>query len=323
MLPRSRILSAFLLGLGCALIAAGLLMPRVFSTQTVLPMAAEKGLSWVLTDPAGKAGSVAENFAELHTDGVQKRLHITLEEPANADTVTARAGYALLRTGSGPEAENLLHAEVWSYLLDRATGIPRGVTRVSNQIASPPQDLNLEAPWWFFERGALAAPELNIVDPDLHTAMPAQRQGEELRGGREVVHYRQEYAPVIMAQYGPVFMGQTHISTDSTSTPRLAYLYQEARRDFYIDKASGLLIDLQEQSHRFYGTGEGENLQEVLVFAGKLDAHNQLELQQAAADIAATRLVDFWPAATTGAGVIIGILALIGVITGFGRKRQN
>lgn len=293
MLPLSRILSACAVGLGCALTTAGLLIPHLLPQQTLLPDLGPQGITYTLRDPA------AHLMAEVPERGaLVERTHITTEEPSTGSDVTVRAGRSLSRQDQAqPDFANLVAAEVWNYRIDRRSGMPLGQVRVADQIVLPPRDYFATAGWWFFDPADLRADTVEVLDPDLREAVPARRVGVERRDGRQLVHLRQEY------RERPIAAGQL----------------QDVTRDLWVDAASGLVLDLAVDVHRYVE----DRSMDLLVFQAQLDDAAKPELYALSDAIVHTRVPAWVAWVVTGAGVIIVVIGVVGALAGFGRKRPG
>ena len=120
MLPKSRIFSVLLLGLGVALIAAGLAASRFLDFEPRLPLDLEK-TTWTLTDDSAKSQVVTGEGTSAYEGPMTYQLNMEMQDPSDDEKVTVRIGESAMRGDSG-ELADLSMARVWSYPMDRLSG---------------------------------------------------------------------------------------------------------------------------------------------------------------------------------------------------------
>ena len=87
MLPKSRIFSVLLLGLGVALIAAGLAAPRFLDFEPRLPLDLEK-TTWTLTDDSAKSQVVTGEGTSAYEGPMTYQLNMEMQDPSDAVSYT-------------------------------------------------------------------------------------------------------------------------------------------------------------------------------------------------------------------------------------------
>lgn len=311
MLPKSRVLSTLLLGLGVALAVAGILAPRMLPTQATLPLDAT-GLTWTIHAEDAKVGEEATQL--------DRQWHVTLEEPSDDQTVTVRLGETLNRQDL-PEPQNLLTATVWNYPMDRVTGEAVHTAEVSEVLASPTREVLIDAPWWLTPAGK--ADQLHqLFDPFLRSAQPVTFAGSAEIAGRTAYRYTQDIAPTNVATHFAGLGNTTVLTADDGSTQQ-GYLFYTAQREVFIDAETGLLLHIDEEVEQFYGERDGTFRQPVLAYAGSTtaDTHQRVaEVAQSMSYGGALRVASW---TLIGLGLLCALVGVIGVFSGFGRDRKD
>lgn len=91
MLPKSRIFSVLLLGLGVALIAAGLAASSFLSFSPRLPLDI-KGTTWTLQDDNASAQQLSADGTTQYEGPMTYQLNLDVQDPTDKDTATLRVG---------------------------------------------------------------------------------------------------------------------------------------------------------------------------------------------------------------------------------------
>lgn len=330
MLPKSRIASIIVLGLGVAMIVAGLLAPRFIHTDARLPLDLEQS-TWTLVDEDGKAQALTADGPQPYEGPLTLRNHVDIQNPADADTATLRIGRTLMKgaaeggegdagqDGASGSVDDLINAAIWTYPIDRLTGLAQAPARLSNTLAVPAVDVDVAGQWWKFPADAQRT-NYPVFDPTLRQARDAVFVEATEIQGRSVYHYRQDIEPVNVAT---LYAGQGNTSTlptpDGGTQP--GYLFHSAQRDFYVDQMTGLIVDLDVKIDDYYGDRDGNRHTDVLDFEAGLSADDSQAFVTAASNMPNPKTANLIRWIIVGAGAVLALLSLVGVFGGFGRRR--
>ena len=238
MLPTSRVVSALLLGVGVAGLSAGLATPTFIEAEPTLPLDLEH-TTWTMTDENATT-RLLQDGRQLQVP-VTAQWHIALQEPADDEQVTLRVGSSWMRSSMQEEKDRLITAQVWSYPIDRLTGDARADAAVSHTMASPVSTVPVTGLWWKFPAGAEKT-SYDVFDETLRDSAPAVFEEEMEMDGRTVYRYHQDIEPTNVAKKYNNY--QTMLSGEDGTE----YLFHSAQRDFYVDKISGMIVDLDVSS---------------------------------------------------------------------------
>ncbi|EEI63479.1 hypothetical protein HMPREF0293_1011 [Corynebacterium glucuronolyticum ATCC 51866] len=301
MLPRSRVISALLIGLGLALLVWGLVTPRFTLVGENVPIAHGE-LTYTLRDENAKSLAPADMATKV--EPVERQLHVVYTSPITNEEATVRIGLSERRTERATDLDGLLKAEVYSYRLDRMSGRAVTPATVSEQLASPVATVDVDGLWFAFPPNA-SAESYPLFDATLRASRPAVKQAESVVDGRELVTYVQEFEPETVG--------------DADGAGRV--LYHGARRELIVDKATGIIVDVTAKLEDYYLT-DGQR-QDVLLFEGALapeESENLRELAAGVADPSAWRTAN-WVAA--GIGGVLALLGVLGVFGAFDKRRRE
>ncbi|SQG64011.1 hypothetical membrane protein [Corynebacterium renale] len=311
MLPKSRVLSTLLLGLGVALAVAGILAPRMLPTAATLPLDTT-GLTWTIHAKDAKVGE--------ETTDLTRQWHVTLEEPSSEENVMVRLGETINRADR-PEPENLITATVWNYPMDRETGEAVHHAEVSEVLATPTRTVPIDGPWWMTPAGA-ADNLTQLFDPYLRSAEPVTFAGVAEVAGRETYRYTQNIAPTNVAtKYAG--LGNTTMLTQDDGSTQQGYLFYSAEREIFIDKDSGLVLHINEDVEQYYGERDGTFREPVLAYAGSTTEDSQQRLTEVAENMSHGGAVTVISWILLGLGALIAVVGAVGVFSGFGRDRKS
>ncbi|GAB3691757.1 DUF3068 domain-containing protein [Corynebacterium nasicanis] len=311
MLPTSRLLSFLLLGVGVALLVAGLVAPRFLPEDARLPL--DLGATtYSLTDAEAQTRLPD---GRVVTSPVTHQLHMEIQNPADEHSATVRVGETLMRDSQQQDLDRLLSAEVWSFGVDRRTGEFTTPATLSNQLASPVSTVEVEGVWLKFPTDAQQG-TYEVFDPTLRATRPAEFAEELEMNGRTVHRYRQEIAPTDLAG---LYESPFHLMEfeDGVSGHR----HYAATRDLLVDKQSGLVVEIREDVDSYYATPEGEKREQNLLFAGRM-SQEQIDAHLAdASDIRDPGTADMIRWVVVAAGGLLALLGLAGAFGAFGRRR--
>lgn len=306
------------MGVGAALFIAGLMAPRVIDQDARLPLDIGE-LTWTLRDEAADSMVLVDPQRPVVTTPVVRQMHVTLEEPSTQEQVMVRVGTSELRESQQREADRLISAQVWSYGVDRTSGTATGPAVLSQQLASPTTEVAAPASWWKFP-SQVQQRAYDVFDETLRASAPAEFQGAEERDGREVYHFRQIIEPTNVAQRYPGVFNTTEFSEGEAGR---GFLFHSATRDYYVDRVSGLVIDVHERIDDYYGTADGAKREQVLAFEGGLVEGQSEELLAAVRQVTEQRHVGAW----SWAGIVIGValvaLGTLGALRPGARKTRK
>ena len=104
---------------------------------------------------------------------------------------------------------------------------------------------------------------------------------------------------------------------------RQLYLHHSATRDYFVHPRTGMIVDLHEAVDDYFATHTGERIEDGIAYQAQLadaDVDKLIAQAESFPDDDTVRLIRY---IVLGIGVIITVLALIGVFGGFRRARQN
>ena len=318
MLPKSRVFCVMLLGLSAALLVVGVLLPRYVHADSRLPLSLGQ-TTMVLRDNNGTVGSGESEYK----GALLKQVNTELMDPVDATEVTLRIGMTLSKDIKESDLNRLVNAKIWSYRMDRITGEAVGDATLTDQIVGPTQTVAVDGVWTKFPMDAGQGP-YQVFDDTLRQSRPAHFVGEERREGRTILHFRQDIQPVNVATLFADAANTTNFAEpDGAMTS--GYLFHSAVRDWYVDRASGLIIDAEEHIDDFYGTREGEKREQVILFHGKVTPDSASTLMSQASSVSNGNWVHTTSTVLLGAGGALAFVGLIGVFGAFslGRGRSE
>lgn len=298
MLRFSRSLAALVAGVGIALVVAGVLAPRVLLSGERLPLALGDA-TWTITDPDGmRAGESAP---------VTRQLHLEVMEPSGDERAAIRVGDSV-RAGEAPgDFENLVSATTWSYELDRVSGEALSPAQAQVIFAMPAAQVAVNGVWLKFPSPAPAS-DVDVFDPVLRGTAPARFVDTQEIGGRTVNRYQQTVAPTNIAQrYADP---RNTLTIDGERT----FFTHAAERELLVDEQTGVVVGINERVDDYYADAEGNGVQNVLTYDGRMDEAQVTELVQRVgqAQPKAANPLLWW--IVTGVGAVLALVGLIGSV---------
>lgn len=314
MLPKSRIFAALLMGVGSLLLAWGLLAPHFLHFDGRMPLTLEH-TTFTLRDDAAKTRLMSDPDGRVLNAPVSRQIHIELMDPVDVNSATARVGVTTMRESQQADIDRLITASVWSYRLDRYTGMPLTAATMSDQPASPAKEVPVDALWLKFPAKAEQT-TYQYFDDTLRKAVPANFEEELTIDGRKVYRYRQTIAPtnVAMSYAGP--FNTTKFKDDSRG-----FLFHSGTRDIFVDQHSGMVVDIHEKIDDFYGTAKGEKKQQVLLFDAQLSESDRAAMLNQAANIDDGSWLVIVDRIALALGAILLLIALLGIFGVWGRRK--
>ncbi|OFL92334.1 DUF3068 domain-containing protein [Corynebacterium sp. HMSC055D05] len=298
MLRFSRSLAALVAGVGIALVVAGVLAPRVLLSGERLPLALGDA-TWTITDPDGmRAGESAP---------VTRQLHLEVMEPSGDERAAIRVGDSV-RAGEAPgDFENLVSATTWSYELDRVSGEALSPAQAQVIFAMPAAQVAVNGVWLKFPSPAPAS-DVDVFDPVLRGSAVARFVDTQEIGGRTVNRYQQTVAPTNIAQrYADP---RNTLTVDGERT----FFTHAAERELLVDEQTGVVVGINERVDDYYADAEGNGVQNVLTYDGRMDEAQVTELVQRVgqAQPKAANPLLWW--IVTGVGAVLALVGLIGSV---------
>lgn len=298
MLRFSRSLAALVAGVGIALVVAGVLAPRVLLSGERLPLALGDA-TWTITDPDGmRAGQSAP---------VTRQLHLEVMEPSGDERAAIRVGDSV-RAGEAPgDFENLVSATTWSYELDRVSGEALSPAQAQVIFAMPAAQVAVNGVWLKFPSPAPAS-DVDVFDPVLRGSAVARFVDTQEIGGRTVNRYQQTVAPTNIAQrYADP---RNTLTVDGERT----FFTHAAERELLVDEQTGVVVGINERVDDYYADAEGNGVQNVLTYDGRMDEAQVTELVQRVgqAQPKAANPLLWW--IVTGVGAVLALVGLIGSV---------
>ncbi|AKK02252.1 DUF3068 domain-containing protein [Corynebacterium epidermidicanis] len=315
MLPKSRILSALLLGLGAMLLAWGLLAPHFLHFDGRMPLDLEH-TTYSLRDEKAKTRLNQDPDGRVLDAPVTRQLHAEFKDPVDVNSVTVRMGVTTMRESRQADLDRLITASVWSYRLDRFTGLPLTPATVADQPASPTRSVPVDALWVKFPANAEQI-TYQVFDDTLRKPVPANFAEELSIDGRTVYRYHQDIEPtnVALGYAGP-------FNTTTFKDGEKGFLFHSGTRDIFVDQHTGMVVDIHEKFDDFYGTAKGEKKEQVLLFDAQLSDTDRAALVQQAASINDGSTIALLNKVAVGVGLVVSIVALLGVF-GVGRRKAS
>ncbi|MGX0629191.1 DUF3068 family protein [Corynebacterium afermentans] len=299
MLPTSRILYVLLAGVGAALVVAGLLAPSVLLSGNRLPLALGEA-TWTITDPNGTRDGEAAP--------VTRQLHMEIQEPSDGDSASVRVGDTLRAGESGSDFNDLLTASTWSYAVDRVSGAAQGPAEAQMIMGMPATQVPIDGAWLTFPAPA-PQDTVQVFDPVLRGAAPAEFSGEEEIAGRVVHRYTQHIAPTNVAKHYADPRNTLTIESEN-GEPQRTFLHHAAERVILVDQETGVVVGIDEKVDDYYADAEGNGVKNVVTYDGVMDRQDVEKLvrkvddaQTAAADRGLWRVLAWIGAALSLAGL--------------------
>lgn len=316
MLPKSRILSALLVGLGVALMAGGLLAPALINADGRLPLDLEN-TTWTIKDEQAQTRLMTSPDGRVLDVPVTRQLHLDIQEPATEDSASIRVGSTTMRDSRQADADRLITARTWSYMMDRVTGEAETDADLVHTIGFPPETVPVDGHWLKFPSDAERT-TYPVFDETLRESRPAVFVEEQEIEGRAVYQYRQVIEPTNVAELYEGFFTGTEV--DGERWP----LFHSVTRDLYVDQVTGLVVDVEESVDDFYAPSAdapAAQRQTVLSFEGSRD---DAQVSASVAELddmldPATARVIQW--AVVGVGGALILVGAFGAFRGRGRSR--
>ena len=183
MLPKSRIFSVLLLGLGVALIAAGIVAPAFLDYSPRLPLNL-KNSTWTLHDDSADSQQLSKDGTTPYSGPMTYQINMDIQEPSDDEKATVRIGETRMR-GEGEGLNDLSQAQVWTYPVDRLSGEAAGEASLSHTLATPSDKVTVDGYWLKFPAGAEKT-NYPVFDPTLRKAVDAVFEEETTMDGRTV-----------------------------------------------------------------------------------------------------------------------------------------
>ncbi len=316
MLPKSRIAASLVLGLAAALIAAGLFLPRALHTDSRIAL--DTGpVTWTLRDDTAQSRLLSSPEGRVLDAPVTKQVHFEFVDPADAETVTVKAGSTLMRESRQADQDRLITADITSYRMNRLTGLASSPATVADQMASPTRSFDIGGQWLKFEPTP-ANHGLEFYDSTLRRSFPLEFVEKSEIAGREVKVYHQYIEPQNVAQSYPGIFNTARLQDGSAG-----YLYHEVDRRIFVDVDSGLVLNIEENINDFYADTKREKPELVLVGEFRMSEENQQALAAAAEHTRGGQGIRIAGWVLLGCGEALALLALIGVFIGGRRARRE
>ena len=310
MLPRSRIASVLILGLGAALIVAGLLMPRLLSDDPKIPLDLPDTTYALRAEEGVASRMLPDGSREDVVSPIRRQFHGELIEPADETRVSLRLGASTTRElppevlGTDPIYE-LVDASVWTFTVDRLTGEALSPAQLADQMAGLPLEVPMDGYWVKFPADTQQE-TYPVFDDMLRRTVPAEFVGEEEIGGNRVLRFRQTIEPTNLATLYRA--AHTQITVDEEP----AFLWYSGTRDWVVEPGSGMVVDIHENIDLGWDNRAGERKRTYLRFDGGIDEYSTAGLLQQALRVADTTPLRPWSIAL----IVIGAIFAFGGVAG-------
>lgn len=299
MLPKTRIVSAICLGFGTLFLVLGICIPRYITNDGRLPL------------------DLSTTTMRIYDEnsGILRQAHVELLEPSDRNSVTVRMGLSTY-DGQGTQLENLVDASIWSFLLDRVDGSALAPATISYQMASPVATIDIPGVWLKFPTNTQAS-MYQYFDYTLRSSRQAIFEDSFEKDGRTIYHFHQHIDPTNIS------LLYEDLSTTTTIDGETYYLFHSVQRDIYVDQKTGLIINIEENIHDYYGDENGNEVQDYLTFQGSTPQDLQEEFFNQAKAVPTNDILHIfcWVLNIIGFGlVLIGIAGTFGAVDGRVRK---
>lgn len=314
MLPKSRIFSALVFGLGIALLVAGLILPRFVSVDARLPLDLSP-TTWTVKDDSGKARIVSAKGTKPYKGPLTIQTHMDIRPPSDMDSTAVRVGRTVIRGGdekAASESKNLLGAGVWSFTLDRKSGKTLDEAKLTHTPATPVDSIAIDGYWLKFPMNAEKT-NYPVFDVTLRKSAEAVFEEELTLEGRKVYRYRQEIEPTNVALLYPALGNSTMVGKGDKQIE--AHLHHSATRDLYVDQQTGLLVDMDVKIDDYYADEDGKRKATALKFDGSISEEDTAAFLAAAENFPDAQKARIVRWSLVGVG---GLLAVFGLLGNFG-----
>ncbi|MBK4143587.1 DUF3068 domain-containing protein [Corynebacterium macginleyi] len=319
MLPKSRIFSVLLLGLGVALVVAGVAAPAFLDFSPRLPLEL-KNTTWTLKDESADSQVVNKDGMSPYSGPMTYQINASIQEPSNEDTATLRIGETRLR-GDGQGLDDLSRAQVWTYPIDRLSGEAEGEASLSHTLASPEEKVSIDGYWLKFPANAEKT-NYPVFDPTLRKAVDAVFEEETEVEGRTVYRYHQEIEPTNVAQLYAADGNTTSFpKEDGGQEP--GYLMHSGSRDFYVDQATGLVVGMEMDIDDYYADREGVGREPAFVFNGSSSEEARVALLEEAKTFPRNHVAEIVRWVVLGIGIVLTFIGVIGALGVYDRKNKH
>ncbi|MBK4148461.1 PorA family protein [Corynebacterium macginleyi] len=319
MLPKSRIFSVLLLGLGVALVVAGVAAPAFLDFSPRLPLEL-KNTTWTLKDESADSQVVNKDGMSPYSGPMTYQINASIQEPSNEDTATLRIGETRLR-GDGQGLDDLSRAQVWTYPIDRLSGEAEGEASLSHTLASPEEKVSIDGYWLKFPANAEKT-NYPVFDPTLRKAVDAVFEEETEVEGRTVYRYHQEIEPTNVAQLYAADGNTTSFpKEDGGQEP--GYLMHSGSRDFYVDQATGLVVGMEMDIDDYYADREGVGRKPAFVFNGSSSEGARVALLEEAKTFPRNHVAEIVRWVVLGIGIVLTFIGVIGALGVYDRKNKH
>ncbi|RNE49067.1 DUF3068 domain-containing protein [Corynebacterium alimapuense] len=321
MLSKSRLLSLLLLGLGVALLAAGFAAPAFIHTDGRMPLDLEE-TTWTLVDDEAETRLITDPDGRVLNSPVSHQLHMDIQDPASDEEASLRMGSTFMRDSQQSDLDRLISAEVWSFSIDRLSGELTSSAVLTDQLASPVTEVSVDGSWLKFPAQAQQT-TYEVFEPSLRETRPAEFVEELELDGQTVYRYRQEVEPTNVALLYASWDSTTTFADTAEGEDDRGYLFHSATRDFFVDQASGLVVEIREDVDDYYATADGEKREQVLLFEGRM-AQEQIDAHVAqAAGTTDPGLSETLRWVMFSVGAMLTLLGMAGAFGVFDRRQPN
>lgn len=271
MLPKSRIASALFVGLGLALIVAGLVAPKFLNGDARFPLDLEN-TTWTLHDPDGVVGEEKEDgkIVDAHVP-LTRQLHMTVQNPANDEVAAMRIGDSLLRGDKGTDFENLITAATWSLQMDRKSGEFVAPAKLSTVMALPEAEVPVDGVWLKFPSN-VEHQDYQVFDSTLRASAPARFTGETEQYGRTFYTFEQGIpATNVASLYADAQNTMTVPAPGPDGGQQQVFRHHAAQREYTVDQITGLVVGINERVDDYYADRAGKRMRTIVSYDAEMD----------------------------------------------------
>lgn len=297
------------------MLVAGLVAPRFLPEDARLPLSLES-TTYSLVDDAADTRLMTAPDGRVVTAPVTHQLHMEIQNPSDADSATLRVGETYMRGSQQDELDRLITAEVWSFGIDRTTGEVTTPATLTDQLASPVTEVDIDGVWLKFPSDAEQT-TYEVFDPKLRQTRPAEFVEELEMNGRSVYRYRQEIEPTDVSE-----LYESPFNTVTFGDETEGRWFHSVTRDLLVDRVSGLVVEIREDIDAWYSTPEGEKREQILLFEGRMPQEQIDAHLNDAATVRDPDTADTIRWVVVGLGGLLALVGLAGAFGAFGGRRR-
>lgn len=311
-----RPIAIFSLILGVALLTLGWLLPKAITPERPVPLELAATTLTLEDENATVGQAYPASGGKTEQAPVQKQFNITLSQPADEETAAAKVGVSTSRTDVDDEAEGLMTAEIWNFMVDRMTGEVTGEAKVADTPATPATTVPNISTWAKFPQD-VEQRDYDYFDDQLRAPVPATFKGtinkpDAAGEDHELYIFEQVIPDSKVAEHYDSIWNTTTVERDGEQVE--GDLIYSGTRTLTVEPRSGLIVALEESLDSRYEDAEGNRLDDLLVFNGKTTDKVERDMLHQALKLGEFRHSNTWGLVLTGVGAIVTAASLIALV---------